>query len=789
MALLDAYENYVNDSCATIAKENSTLGKLARSAGFSSVIDGVKGYLDKGIIGSLKNSPLRRMAEDYLVQTIQETTRRAAQNVTGIIESSTFYQGAKSTLTDLRDLAFNAAVMMSTIKNDMVIYFASVIAKEVVKAIKDKRKNLIKLQNAIRDLHNALLVLAGSGKFFNDYLANIRKALLLINDAEIQLAIVQGAFSSRNVFPQINYGKAKTLLDDAYNLLLPPISDEEAKGMDYLSSKTLLKGVVSTKSLTSNISQGAHFLMSIPKLALAMLKAYDLYALQVIKVNVLLLAFQNCVRNLKEVSGIKFKEIIVKSLEKSRGGIIDIIHQMAEKVNGTQDALYGPAMIPIKKVINGEEFVIGEELFVPNPTVTSATVPLWALEIKAARISLELIDDKALQKMNVSANAAKIYNDTVIALEALDNVVSSTAVLQATDGREAVGDIEADLLILAFQANQAIVDSAMTAQQDGRFAPNTVIALGAKMVSRVQLSIDRDHVIEDLMNNFIIKAEPLLKNIRDVGDSIFKLMDDLGMDNASDALRKGAFGDFFAMNGKTATYVGAAVAGLTMTQSLLETQAQKDCLVAAVEKLKVAETSKTLSSNRTVSKNVTRQQVRNTEKCKQLQKEKANVERCSSSISSSDLKSNPGRSLSGLFTGVFGGSVSNPFPGTEDVFPEIKTQTDVINDATASAKKSVDAAVATGTSAKGSGKKLFESSYEQAKNLADTSAEEQLVAKAKKDLLSAQKDIASNENAIQEGNDLFGTGAAEIAQQKGDMDSMFEQLKGVSGNGRITLPG
>ena len=91
-------------------------------------------------------------------------------------------------------------------------------------------------------------------------------------------------------------------------------------------------------------------------------------------------------------------------------------------------------------------------------------------------------------------------------------------------------------------------------------------------------------------------------------------------------------------------------------------------------------------------------------------------------------------------------------------------------------------------SLKDSGKKIFTSSYEQAKNLADTTEEEQLALKAKKDLLSAQKEIASNENAVNGNKDLFGTASNELAKQKSEMDAMFEQLKGVSGNGRISIP-
>jgi hypothetical protein len=682
MGFLDIYDTYVNNKCDEIDEENGAFENLTSAVGLSSLVDGVKGFLDKGIVASLADSPLRNLGEDVLSQLINDNARNISQNLMNVAERFDKKNRITSTLTDARSLVFNAVTTALTFQNDMVLFFAAQVAEKTIDAIRDKRETLIELRIRVQELHNALLVLAGGGPFFREYLASLRQALVKVNDAEFQLALVQSAFSSRTVFLSKNYNIAKTYLDEAYDLIMPPVTGTKAEELN----QGFLNGVLEGPKFGDQLSM----LMTIPRLTMDMLKAYDLYVVKVIKVNALLLGFQNVVQNLKEVTGGSFKDIILDQLTKSRVYLADIIKNMSLQLNGEEYALTpvqvlaGTSGQRFGRVSKSTQF----KTYEPNPTVTSAKAVAWGVQIKAARLMLEAIDASALQNIAISNEALAAYQEALEELSKKDDRVASTAILRATDGREQPGDIEADFITFAFQANQAILDSSLLENQTGSFDDRTVLALGAKLSARINLSIDQDKEIEGILLGFIDKTKHLLSGIQELGNSLFRVMDDLGMDRAKDALQGGLIGDFFSMSGQTSTYVGAAVTGLSFVQSLLSEESQRTCLNQAVSRLKSAETSKKLAANRTVRNNYSLQQTRNAEICEKLRKDSNKVDGCSSTLDPSSLRDNPTRSLSGLFRGVFGGDMAQTLGGSSVATKSAKVSKAVSDDANADAEAS-----------------------------------------------------------------------------------------------------
>lgn len=657
MGFLDAYDTFVSNKCQEISAQNNTLTKLKNSLGLANLTNGVEKFVSNGVIESLKNSPLRELGEDIIAQTINENSRRLTQNVLNQVPEK-----LTNTLTDIRSAAFGAVFSVLTFKNDMVLYFASVVAQQCVSAIKDKRNNLISLKEAIKNLHNALLVLAGNtSPFFNDYIKNLREALVLLDQADKELLQLRSAFFSTDVFSKPNYNRSKEYLDKAYQLILPPVTGEDAKEIN----QGFLKGVLKAPSYGRQLSM----LMTIPKLTMEMLGAYDLYAVKVLKVNVLLIGFQSIVQNLKAVSGGKFKDVVLKQIDSSRDFLEDIIQNMALNLNGDATSIDGPVQVPvgISRVRSPEGFFTNQgsietKLFAPNPTKTSARATIWGIKIKTLQVMLSALDANALQTINLSNNALREYNLALEALSKLDDRYSTGATLMAVDGREEIGDIEADFITFAFQANQALLDTSLLKGKN--FNDKTVLALGAKLNARLQLSIDQDREIENILLKFIAAMNQRLSGIKELGDSIFRMMDDLGMDRAADFLKRGAIGDFFSMTGKTSTYVGAAITGLSALQALASTEETRQCIANAINKLEVEETSKKLSSQRAVASNYVKQQKQNEVQCETLKKDFIKTEGCSVGFDIKDLKSNPMKSLTGMFRGVFGGDISEKLQGS-----------------------------------------------------------------------------------------------------------------------------
>lgn len=763
MGLLDAYDEYVDKKCEEVAGSNSTLEKLSSALGLSNVVDGVKGYLDNGILESLKDSPLRTLGEDVLAQTINENSRRLSQNIMNVIKNVADDE-VVNTLQDVRSLAFDSVVTVITFKNDMVLFFAAQIAEQAVKAIREKRAVLIELQESVRKLHNALLVLAGGGPFFNEYLANLRTALEKIYEARKSNEIVRSAFFSATIFPKSQFEREKQLLDEAYDLIMPPITGLDADELNQGFLKNVFVGPQYGDQLA--------MLMAIPKLAMQMLRSYDFYVLRTLKVNALLLAFQNCVQNIKEITGDKFKTHILTLLDKQSLSLTDLIESMALQLNGDVDAVFGPITQEITKRVDSAGNVTSSatKIYEPNPTKTSAKAIEWSVRVKASRALLELIDPDSLQNLTLSNEALRRYNQAIKDLETKDDRRSSLAILKATDGREQLGDIEADLITLAFQANQAIIDSALTETENGRFDSKSVISLGAKVNSRLQLSIDQDREIEEILLRFIAATGPLLDSIRDLGNSLFRMLDDLGMDRASESLRSGLFGDFFAMNSQTATYAGAAMTGLALTQNLLQDESQKQCLQKAVNKLVIEDRSKRLGASRDVQSNYAKQQTANENKCKERKKDKSRVERCSSQIDLNELKDNPQRSLSGLFNGVFGGSISDSLPFTEKYFKNMEAASISVEDANNAANTAESAA-----------KKEMSAAISAVPGL-EASEDEPFDVLKKKAEVAAEAATGDAKTALEESSitakvsELFSKEAADTAKKATSFPDLFNKL-------------
>ncbi len=774
---LDVYNDYVDNKCTEVLSGNSTLEKLSSTLGLSKLTDGVKDYLDKGILASLENSPLRTLAEDVLAKTINENARRVSQNVTNIITDNKNYKKITNQLQDVRSLAFDSVITVITFKNDMVLFFASQIADQVVKAIRDKRRVLIELQESIRKLHNALLVMTGGSPFFDRYLNDLRKALGLVADAKKNIDMVHSSFNTSAIFPQHNFNTAKELLDSAYALIMPPITGTDAE--------ELKKGFLKNTFVGPEYGDQLAMLMAIPKLAMQMLKSYDFYVLRVLKVNALLLAFQNCVQNIQAVTADVFRKRILDLLEKEQTMLSDLIEGMALQLNGDIYALDGPVPVEINKQLNSDGVVvkIRTKMYKPNPTKTSAKAIAWSIRVKAANVLLELLDPGALNNLNLSNEALNQYNIAVAEIEKKDDRRSALAILHATDGREKLGDIEADLITFAFQANQAIIDSALTEKENGRFSEKSVIALGSKLDSRLKLSIDQDREIEQILMKFIVASEPLLNSIRDTGNSLFRVLDDFGMDRAADSLRGGMFGDFFAMNSKTATYVGAAMSGLALVQNLLQDDSQKQCIQEAVNQIKAEETSKKLASTRNVQTNYAKQQKANETLCSDRKKNKIKVEACSSQIDLNALKDNPLKSLSGLFNGVFGGSISDSLPFTEKFFPNAGASVLQIKDAATAAVEAKDKAkteMAAAISAVPGIEVSPDSSFEDLKAQA-----EGLEGKATGKL----KEALDTSKATAKVSELLDKNAKDIYKKAAGQVDLFKQIPDIPNVGSFNLTG
>ena len=636
-----ALDNFVinaEQNCLKRAKQNSLFEFLGKRSGLNAIAGGLKDMFSKNLAKTLANSPLRRMAEDVLAETINKYARTLSQNILSIIPKQ-----FTKTLKDVRALAFSAVFTTLTFQNNMALFFVAKIAEETLKALADKRRTLIALRDAAIKLHNALIQIGGSGPFFDQYLAQLKQALELIIDAEYELGIVQVKYTKDEIFFVERFNGAKKNLDSAYEIMLPKIESSPVK-----PDASLLDKLLHDLPVKIDYQKQLTLLLQIPKFSMELLGAYDLYALKTLKVNTLLTGFLSAIQNLSMVQQGHNKDLTLQQLKNAREGLKDIVGTMSTSLYG------GPG--------DGPDFQ-------PSSSLVTAKAVTWAVRVKAINIMLEVIDPVAISGVQISNTALMSYNQAVVSLEQLNDVQRGTAILRANAGREEVLGVESIILTFAFQANQAILSSAMLGKT--KYDPNTVLAMGKKLIDRLDLSLEQDRQVEMILSGFIYENKKAINSQRNLGNSLFAVLDDLGLDRASDFLKRGAFGEFFSLTGSTATYVGAAVAGLSLLQKGLGSQTQRDCITRAIDTLKTEDMSKRLDAQMNVQNSYPRQQLLNERACNDAQAEVARVKACSSGVDIGLLFSHPMAGLQAAFTGVFGENVSDALKGTFGDFGEV----------------------------------------------------------------------------------------------------------------------
>lgn len=684
--LLDVYQEYVTKECDKAKAENDAFdddSPLGQALGW------LTGAMQGGIWDQLKNSPLANLAEDWVAQQI-------AQNSSSLILAAS---GAlKGMINDkvmaLQNLAFSAVMAALLLQYELIFYMAKEGAKKIVIQAKEDIAILEPLREAVRRLYNALILLENTSPFFDGYLDDLRAALVLINDGQGQLWRLRSAFKSRTFWSKYSYNRAMNDFERAIALMLPPnpttpdtnLTDSSMslfgtvllgtdKGAPNASDSVAQNMNATTKSIAetkdtgwfpqnlgvSDISQSEAYqaFFTVPQLTQEMLDSYNNYVTALLKLNTGLTLFQGIGSNIQTLPFQENLESFLKTfvcgtLGMCRNLALNVVKSMAEELNGGEANVAGPSPSDFR----------------PSPIPTAAKAPLWAIKIMGVIELMKAIDTETLAKINNKAELVAIYEDTLSSLAALGNQKTGRAFMRCTAGREALGDIELDIIGLAAQAMLALggLGSGTTditlpgADGATEFDPGSASQTARRVYDRLGLSINNCNLIISIMESYVQRTEPLLGSLNALGDSLVNVLESFGFDKAADLFGSGAIDELLLCSPKTATYAGAAMIALNQILNMVDGDENKKCVGDAITELSAAQKAKEANAENAAT-NIQDKKKENTAKCKKLQDGAAQLTGCAGSaglLEVPGLTEDPGKAISNKLMGLFSSLLGGP---------------------------------------------------------------------------------------------------------------------------------
>lgn len=527
---------YFSKKCLDKLKENVRLTVLQLSDPASIINIEVTGALADAATGDFGS--LGSYAQEYLEDNALELGMMAAQAA-----------GIQDKILNAIDLLYNLMALALMANNELIMYFMKKIAKNCLKELDTKDGIITELMDNMLALYNALLALSKGDPVWDQYLQQLREGLALLDKARQDMILIRNTLSRSNYYLSNKFEDVKTGLDEARDKILPlnagdnpylePFSrmtntpGSSVNNNIHNFAKGIAKnlGIPDYKSQTNNI-------LAIPRISKEVLKSAQGYFETTLKINALVLAFIVGVNQLNELLPDFFKKHILKLFDRTLKKMDNLVWSMAYKINGDENAIYSP--------LSGYE---------PTPLNVSVNAFKWAMDLELIIQSLTLIPHGALTDLMVSKGAMDAYIRGVNKLKSMDGVSSPGATLNSTDAQEDLGRLEIQLMLFLIQAQTAIVTCEASPQ---------ILSVGRGILSYLELAQNQDDEIRQVMENFIATPLQFEDTLEKIGQGLFDLMSDLGMDAAQNMLTNGDFTSFLHLNPANATYVGGALAAVAL---------------------------------------------------------------------------------------------------------------------------------------------------------------------------------------------------------------------------------
>ena len=589
---IDLILEYIDKKRTSILKDTGSFETLSKQSASKKVSDSLTETVSDKVWSKISNSPVAQMGKDFIGEQIAKNGTQIVNNVDTAIKSK-----IKKPVEQVQNLVFDSITAALTAQNDLALFFIQEMAKQILLTIEKKRQIVVELQEKLTELHNILILLTTTNPFFDKYLYQLRQALILVYSGRNDLSVGVYTLNSNEKWLKTRYEQAQDKFARAEAMMQPQGKEPDVKFTD----KGLLAGVG-----VPSEPQQLTLLLALPQKVKEVLLCANGYFIVTAKLNALLLAFIQAHSSFTNSASRKLKQFTINTLTNIVTKLDDLISSMATQLNGSPTSVLKPDMVqsivPNPEIIASaragvatsttEVNVTSSKEFQPDTIKTSAAAINWLIELKTIVAYMEVIPGPTLAALDVSNDALEHYTEACTLIKSKNTRTVGDAVLTATEGREEIGQLERQLSTFLLAAAKGLVDIERA---------RAVLPLGRTLIKRLDLTIAQDKEIYDAVSRFATADLSFPSAVKKAGDNIFKMLDKFGLDRASDLLRNGEFSKFFNLNGKTATYAGAAITAFSVLKECLTTEEDREQLTQAQREIEREMKSKELIAQRTAS--------------------------------------------------------------------------------------------------------------------------------------------------------------------------------------------
>ena len=535
-----ALSKHFSDKCYRAVQENIRIA-LEKLASPSDLFT----FEVSGALVDATNAVLGEGLDAFQQDFVQETAQRAAYSA--VEAAAAEYPDLEQNISKTLNTAFNIINLAFLANNGLVLFMMKVVANNIINQLDSKASRVASVKDLLTQLHNILKTFGNGSPIYEEYLNNLKEALGEVTSARNNVLLVRNTLDARGIYLSQRYDIAKTQVSSALqkvrptetNPLLAPFTNPSSlvgsgQRPYAVAGATLLEeaGIPGTREQTENLLQ-------VPILTQKIIQEMRDYAGIVASINGMLDAFYQGISRLET--------LLYDSLRKYASGQLYRIYSDLGYVEGSMD-----------KVLNGRR---------PNPAkVTSKSVE-WTIRLSQTLAMMKLLPSEALGKIAAPLAEVSFYENTIEKLKDLDTISTGRAVLIAEDAKEDVGALEAQLLPLLLRANAQV--HTFSVSED-------TILLAKTLVERMNLTKSRDGEIRSLLQSFVDYPLALEEELENSYSAVKNLLEKAGLDRALDQISTGNVEGFFELNPKTASYVGAALAGLAFLKDCFETEEERE---------------------------------------------------------------------------------------------------------------------------------------------------------------------------------------------------------------------